>query len=194
MNHPHKPETGDYTPPENPCPRCALRNSLLAEGRCAPGDACLFVHSGRQIDRFLARNPAFAEGCLSDDFWERRAIAVRYAPAEASGRLIDDPDETVRRAVAVRAEGEALLHLARDEDREVRVTVATRLPPSELGRLMRDPDYAVRLQVARRLPHGSLLQMTDDPDPVVRKEIARRLPAFALSRLARDADPEVRAL
>lgn len=183
-----------YRPPENPCTRCVLRDHLLADGRCAPGDLCLFVHSGRQIDRFLQRNPEFAEVCLDDAFWERRAIAVRYAPLAAAARMIDDPDETVRRAVATRVEGEALLQLARDPDREVRVTVASRLPPAALGTLMRDPDYAVRLQVARRLPHGSLPQMTDDPDPVVRKEIARRLPAFALGRLARDPDPEVRAL
>lgn len=194
MNQDPSPETDGYRPPENPCSHCMLRDSLLADGRCAPGDLCLFVHSGRQIDRFLRRNPEFAEACLDDTFWERRAIAVRYAPIDAAARMIDDVDETVRRAVATRVEGDALLHLARDPDREVRVTVASRLPPAVLGKMMRDPDYAVRLQVARRLPHGSLPQMTDDPDPVVRKEIARRLPAFALGRLARDTDPEVRAL
>jgi len=184
----------DYTPPANPCTQCELREDTLPKGRCGPGDACLFVYSGRQIDRFLARNPEWAEFCLDDPFWERRAIAVRYAPQEAAMRLERDEDEVVRRAVAVRAEGPVLERMARDPDREVRITVATRMPPAGLARMLRDPDYGVRIHVARRLPHGQLPQMVDDPDPAVRKEIARRLPAFALSKLAADPEPEVRAL
>ncbi|THF59357.1 hypothetical protein E6O51_15290 [Pseudothauera rhizosphaerae] len=184
----------DYQPPQNPCTRCRLREDTLVRGACAPGDACLVVNSGRQIDRFLSRNREYAEACLDDPFWERRAIAVRWAPAEAAVRLIDDPDETVRRAVATRVTGDALLRLARDPDREVRVTVASRLPPELLDRLMGDADYAVRLQVARRLPHGRLPRMAKDPDLVVRKEVARRLPPFALSRMAHDPDPEIRAI
>ncbi|CAL93181.1 conserved hypothetical protein [Azoarcus olearius] len=184
----------EYTPPENPCAECELREDTLARGRCGPGDACLFVYSGRQIDRFLARNPEWAEYCLDDPFWERRAIAVRYAPLEAAMRLENDEDEVVRRAVAVRAHGDVLVRMARDPDREVRITVATRMQPADLARLIRDPDYGVRIHVARRLPHGQLPQLLDDPDPAVRKEIARRLPAFALGKLAHDPDPEVRAL
>ena len=185
---------GLYRPPTNPCTRCELRTTTLLEGRCGPGDACLFVDSGRQIDRFLARNREWAELSLHDPFWERRAIAAKWAPVEAIVSLIDDRDETVRRSVASRLDGEPLARLARDPDREVRVTVASRLPPPGLVQMMRDPDYAVRLQVARRLPHGRLPHMADDPDPVVRKEVARRLPAFALGRMARDPDPEVRAI
>lgn len=196
LDHEHEapPAGGDYSPPENPCAQCELREDTLAKGRCGPGDACLFVYSGRQIDRFLARNPEWAEFCLDDPFWERRAIAVRYAPQAAAMRLENDQDEVVRRAVAVRAEGEVLRRMARDPDREVRITVATRMAPADLPRMMRDPDYGVRIHVARRIPHGQLPQMVDDPDPAVRKEIARRLPAFALGKLAADADAEVRAL
>ncbi|MDX9700052.1 MAG: 4Fe4S-binding leucine-rich repeat protein, partial [Rhodocyclaceae bacterium] len=183
-----------YQPPRNPCTRCELRTTTLAEGKCAPGDACLFVDNGRQIDRFLQRNREWAELCLHDPFWERRAIAAKWAPVEAVHVLINDSDETVRRSVASRLDGEALARMAHDSDREVRVTVASRLPPSALTRMMRDPDYAVRLQVARRLPHGRLPHMANDPDPVIRKEVARRLPPFALGRMARDPDPEVRAI
>ncbi len=194
LNTEHTSIGHDYVPPHNPCSHCRLRADTLARGACAPGDACLVVDSGRQIDRFLARNREYAESCLDDPFWERRAIAARWAPAEAAMRLIGDHDETVRRAVASRLSGEALLRMAKDSDREVRVTVASRLPPAELERLMHDPDYAVRLQVARRLPHGRLPRMADDPDPVVRKEVARRLPAFALARMARDTEAEIRAI
>jgi hypothetical protein len=38
------------------CTRCAYRDTLLASDRCRPGDACLMVENGRQIDRFLRRN------------------------------------------------------------------------------------------------------------------------------------------
>jgi len=193
-DHPVPPPGDEYRPPENPCTRCELRADTLADGRCAPGDACLFVDNGRQIDRFLRRNREWAERCLHDAFWERRAIAVKWAPVEAVGALMDDPDEVVRLTVATRVGPELLARLTRDPDREVRIAVASRLPPPALERMARDPDYAVRLQVARRLPHGRLPRMADDPDREVRKEVARRLPAFALGRMARDEDAEVRGI
>jgi len=50
------------------CTRCVHRDTLLVSGGCVPGDVCLIVQSGRQIDRFLRRNREFAEGCLNDFF------------------------------------------------------------------------------------------------------------------------------
>jgi len=112
--------------------------------------------SGRQIDRFFRANPDEAAGYLADGFWERRAIAVRYAPLEAIPALARDPDEVVRRAVATRLPPAELAPLARDPDREVRITVAQRLPEASLFPLAGDPDYMVRVIVARRLSHGKL--------------------------------------
>ncbi|NTV97249.1 MAG: (Fe-S) protein, partial [Thiobacillus sp.] len=161
--------------PTADCATCPQRDTTLRAGRCVPGDICLIAHSGRQIDRFLRRNPDYAEACLADRFWERRAIAVRYAPLAAVRPLAKDADEVVRRAVALRLPADELADLMHDVDREVRITVAARLPIARLARMMADPDYMVRLQVARRLPHGSLPRLAHDPDREVRKEVARRL-------------------
>ena len=60
------------------CTMCPHR-ALLEKGKCVPGDICLIAQSGRQIDRFLRRNPQFAQENLADSFWERRAIAARNA-------------------------------------------------------------------------------------------------------------------
>ena len=57
------------------------------------------AQSGRQIDGFFRRNPEFAENFLKDSFWERRAIAARYAPVAALRAMPRDADEVVRRAV-----------------------------------------------------------------------------------------------
>ena len=65
----------DLTPVAD-CRCCAFRRSLLLSGRCAPGDACVVVDSGRQIDRFLRMNPELAPRYMKDPFWERRAIAA----------------------------------------------------------------------------------------------------------------------
>jgi hypothetical protein len=175
------------------CSACPHR-ALLAEGRCEPGDVCLMAHSGRQIDRFLRRNPEYAEECLRDFFWERRAIAARYAPLEALKQLPRDRDEVVRRVVASRLPVDELDAYMHDEDREVRMTVANRIAPERLNELVGDGDYLVRLTVAKRLPHGQLPRMAHDPEREVRKEVARRLPPFALGLMARDADAEVRRI
>lgn len=180
--------------PSADCAACPHRDTTLAAGRCLPGDICLIAHSGRQIERFMRRNPEYAEACLTDAFWERRAIAVRYAPSAAIRALAKDPDEAVRRAVATRLKDADLLGMMRDSDREVRITVAARLAPDKLHLMQSDPDYMVRLQVAHRMPHGSLPRMAHDPDREVRKEVARRLPAFALGRMAGDEDAEVRRI
>jgi len=179
-------------PPD--CASCPQRHTVLAAGRCVPGDICLIAHSGRQIDRFLSRNPEYAEACLKDPFWERRAIAVRYVALERVAELAHDTDEVVRRAVAIRLPPQQLSMLCQDPDREVRITVAARLPVEQLERMLDDEDYLVRQHVAERLPHGRLPRLAHDPDREVRKAVARRLPPFALHRMAADAEAEVRRI
>lgn len=180
--------------PRADCTTCPHRDTVLAAGRCEPGDRCLIAHSGRQIERFLRLNPEFAVDCLHDAFWERRAIAVRYAPVDAVRTLAHDTDEAVRRAVVTRLPPDELAAFIGDHDREVRITVASRLPPTRLYVMLGDPDYLVRQHVAQRIPHGSLSRLVKDEDREVRKEVARRLPSFVLSRMADDEDPEVRAI
>src|SRR5450759_4615853 len=114
------------------CSLCLFRGKTLLMGRCMPGDTCVLVESGRQIDRFFRVNPAYAEQYLRDTFWERRAIAVRYAPQKSLTDLIHDEDEVVRRAVAYRLPQTQLTQLIDDSDREVRMTVADRIAPEEL--------------------------------------------------------------
>jgi hypothetical protein len=60
----------------------AVSSRIIRTHVGTPGDACIRAHSGRQIDRFLRANPELAINYLSDIFWERRAIAVRYAPVD----------------------------------------------------------------------------------------------------------------
>ena len=175
------------------CSACPHR-ALLAENKCVQGDICVTAQSGRQIDRFLKRNPQFAPGYLKDGFWERRAIASRYAPLEMVRNQPQDVDEVVRRVVASRLPIDELDGYLHDTDREVRMTVAERIAPEQLTALLSDEDYLVRLQVAKRLPQGQLRRMVGDPDSEVRKEIARRLPPFALSLLAKDNDADVRRI
>lgn len=180
--------------PRADCTACPHSAILRPAGRCEPGDRCLIAHSGRQIERFLRMNPEFAEACLRDAFWERRAIAVRYAPVAAVRALAYDTDEAVRRAVVTRLPPEDLMPFVGDDDREVRITVASRLPASSLHVMLGDPDYLVRQHVAQRIPHGSLARLVRDEDREVRKEVARRLPPFALPKLAHDEDADVRAI
>jgi hypothetical protein len=175
------------------CSVCQHR-ALLAENKCVKGDICITAQSGRQIDRFLKRNPQFAPDYLGDGFWERRAIAARYAPLELIRKLPQDADEVVRRVVASRLPVNELNEYLYDTDREVRMTVAERIAPEHLTVLLGDEDYLVRLQVAKRLPHGQLRVMAVDYDREVRKEVARRLPAFALGLMAKDEDAEVRRI
>ena len=89
------------------CSLCPFRNKTLLMARCMPGDTCIFVESGRQIDRFFRVNPGYAEHYLQDEFWERRAIAARYAPQKALQALINDEDEVVRRIYAERRRSRA---------------------------------------------------------------------------------------
>jgi hypothetical protein len=175
------------------CTSCAYRE-LLANGNCEQGEICVSAQSGRQIDRFFRLNPEFAENFLKDGFWERRAIAARYAPLSALRAMPRDADEVVRRSVVSRLPKDELDAYLRDPDREVRMTVANRLDPEKLTGLLGDVDYLVRLQVAKRLPHGQLRRMAHDEDREVRKEVARRLPTFALRLMIRDEDAEVRRI
>ncbi|WP_255211213.1 4Fe4S-binding leucine-rich repeat protein, partial [Methylogaea oryzae] len=89
-------ELGEDCTPQADCGACPYRQSLLADTRCRPGDVCVRAMSGRQIDRFFRRNPELADRYLADDFWERRAIAVRYASPAAIAPLARDVDEAVR--------------------------------------------------------------------------------------------------
>jgi hypothetical protein len=121
-------ENVDETPKAD-CKTCPHRKDLLASAKCVPGDTCVKAMSGRQIERFFRRNPAFADDYAGDEFWERRAIAARYLSQQRLMTLINDPDEVVRRVLAYRLPIDALDLLIDDEDREVRITIADRLPP-----------------------------------------------------------------
>ena len=180
--------------PIGDCHGCAFRRNLLLAGRCTPGDACVAVQSGRQIDRFFRNNPQLAVQYLADPFWERRAIAVRYAPQEALPAMVRDADEAVRRAVAYRLPREQLALLIDDEDREVRITVADRLPVEQLEQMAADRDYLVRAYVVQRIPPGRLFRFIRDDDRQVRKLVAQRLPEISLGLMAHDPEPEVRRI
>lgn len=183
----------DITPVAD-CRACSFQASLLPSGRCTPGDTCVAVSSGRQIDRFFRRNPQLAERYLADPFWERRAIAVRYAPVEGLAPLKRDEDEVVRRAVAYRLPREQLGELMHDPDREVRITVADRLPVGQLEQMAEDPDYMVRAYVVQRIAPGRLFRFIRDDDRQVRKFVAQRLPEESLGLMSTDPEPEVRRL
>jgi len=91
--------------PKADCSVCPFRETLLPSARCLPGDVCVRAESGRQIDRFLKRNPHFAPDYLDDRFWERRAIAARAAeraPLAAARTLVEDPVAEVREIIAQR--------------------------------------------------------------------------------------------
>ena len=144
------------------CQQCRFHASHKQQGRCKPGDVCVLIESGRQIDRFFLFNPEYAKEYVKDPFWERRAIAARYVSQQLLITMMDDPDEVVRRAVAYRIPVEYLEKMIQDPDREVRITVADRLPLDQLEDMAEDPDYGVRLYVARRLAPGRLFRMIRD--------------------------------
>jgi hypothetical protein len=176
------------------CAGCPHAVTLLAAGACDPHDVCIEAVSGRRIDRFLRAHPDLAGDYLADVFWERRAIAARYASLEAIRPLAKDPDEVVRRVVASRLSPAEAAGMMGDPDREVRITVAHRVDHDRLLKMAGDPDYMVRVVVARRLSHGKLPRLSNDPEREVRKTVAARLPAFALARLLADPEPEVRRI
>lgn len=184
----------DHSRPIGDCRSCRFKSSLLLMEACIPGDCCVQVESGRQIDRFFRRNPHLATQYLNDVFWERRAIAVRYAPVERLSSMINDPDEAVRRAVAYRLPREQLVALMNDSDREVRITVADRLPVNLLEAMANDEDYLVRAYLAQRLPVGRLFRLMRDSDRQVRKWVAKRLPEESLGLMLDDPEPEIRRL
>ena len=174
------------------CLQCRFHSTHMRQGRCKPGDVCVLIESGRQIDRFFRCNPEYANEYVADGFWERRAIAARYVSQALLLNMMDDPDEVVRRAVAYRLPLEHLQKMIRDPDREVRITVADRLPLEQLEIMASDPDYGVRLYVARRLPPGRLFRMITDADRNVRKIVAERLPPVSLGLMASDTEADVR--
>lgn len=178
------------------CADCPYRDDLLAHGLCQPGDICARAHSGRQIDRFLRRHPNLAERYLDDGFWERRAIAARYAPIDLVRPLAKDPDEVVRRAVATRLPPAEFCEewrlLMRDPDREVRKEVARRLPPFALKRMVDDEDVEVRRVIAGRLLPADAIPLLADLDWFVRLEAAGQAPVEALAPLLNDPGNDVR--
>jgi len=187
----HNDGSEDITPLAD-CRDCSFRGDLLPSGRCTPGDRCVAIHSGRQIDRFFRQNPQLAVHYLADPFWERRAIAVRYAPVEALLPMIHDVDEAVRRAVAYRLPAEQLERMAADPDYLVRAYVVQRIAPGRLFRFIRDEDRQVRKFVAQRLPEESLGLMVTDPEPEVRRLVAARLHGEDVLEMLHDPDWTVR--
>ena len=184
----------NIAPAKGDCASCQYQSTLLVQLQCTPGDACIQVKSGRQIDRFLRNNPSLANQYLDNDFWETRAIAVRYASQNELIKLINDKDEVVRRAVAYRIPNDELVNMISDVDREVRITVADRITPEHLEKMANDSDYLVRVYVTRRLPKGRLFRMVCDVDQQVRTEVARRLPEVSLRLMADDTEMEVRRI
>ena len=181
----------EVTLPIGDCTFCPFRNKTLLMGRCMPGDTCVAVQSGRQIDRFFRVNPSYSGQFLQDNFWERRAIAARYAPQKDLQSLIN---EVVRRVVAYRLPAHQLQSWIDDPDREVRMTVADRINPESLELLAEDTDYIVRLTVVKRLPAGRLFRFIKDRDVQVRKQVAERIPEVSLGLMVNDSSDEVRRI
>ncbi|HKI59434.1 MAG TPA: 4Fe4S-binding leucine-rich repeat protein [Mariprofundaceae bacterium] len=190
----HEKSARDLKMPIGDCSQCPYRDSLLAEGHCKPGDACVAVESGRQIFRFFRKNPDLAIDYMEDDFWERRAIVAAFIPLIELNKLITDSDATVRRAVARRIPVMFLSRLMDDPDREVRILVAERLPAARLMKMRFDDDYLVRSMVAQKAPQGTLAHMMNDPDELVRKEVAKRLPKGSHVLMINDPSPVVRRI
>jgi LRV protein FeS4 cluster len=182
------------TQPIADCSLCPFRGKTLLMGRCMPGDTCVFIESGRQIDRFFRMNPNYAAHYLQDKFWERRAIAVRYAPVKLIYNMLNDEDEIVRRAVAMRLPPADLHLLIDDPHRDVRMSVAERIDLQKLEYLADDNDYIVRLAVAKRLAPGRLFRFIKDCDLQIRKCVAERLPEVSLGLMINDEAAEVRRI
>lgn len=182
------------TTPRADCNACDYSTTRLAGGSCKPGDACVVVESGRQIDRFFRNNPDLAQLYLDDHFWERRAIASRYSPIELLTALIHDEDEVVRRAIAYRIPIELLDPLITDPDREVRITVADRLPEVSLALMAQDPERDVRRIVARRMPAEMAMMMLNDSEWMIRFEAAMNVEPAAHEVLRNNPETEIRAL
>lgn len=203
----------DWTGAALSCTACPTRGPAV---RCEPGHACVHDRYARRIDRFFKWNPQHGNDFLHHPYFEVRAIACRHADVFHLQPLIDDEDETVRLAVALRLplhqvmrlrddphrevrirvamrlEGTDLLAMAQDADYYVRKLVARRLPTALLPRMLNDPEWEVRLEAAKRLTLPALLRLCDDPELLVRREVARRLPERQLARMAQDAEWEVR--
>lgn len=121
------------------CAGCPHRNDRLAQGRCAPGDACVKAYSGRQIARLCDRHPDRADRCADDPGLEVGKTVARRLPVEGLGLMRCD-DEGGRRAIAAR------------------------LPAGELPTLPRYPGWRVRLIVSERAPLETAQLLIDDAD------------------------------
>ncbi|MHB8851674.1 MAG: 4Fe4S-binding leucine-rich repeat protein, partial [Acidithiobacillus ferriphilus] len=172
------------------CDVCAERE--IPDLKCEPLHACVHDRYAKRVDRFFRWNPQIAKDYLQHGYFEVRACAARYADIFHLPALMNDPDETVRWAVAQRLPQRYLLRMIHDPHREVRIRVATRLDDRNLSAMMHDADYYVRLEVARRLPKGLLPLMMHDADVEVRRVVAKRIGVDALVKMLQDDDPGVR--
>jgi hypothetical protein len=173
------------------CAACA-HAALRAAGACEPGRSCVMDAYARRIDRFFRTHPALANDYLAHPYFEVRAIAVRHADLFRAAARRDDPDETVRLQLALRAPQGLLRRLRDDPHREVRIRVSWRIAEEDLSAMLRDADYEVRKIVARRIAPRLLAELMRDADLEVRRVVAARLPMPALWRMADDPAPEVR--
>ncbi len=183
----------DWQGREVDCGTCHYQG-LQSTGKCQRGHACVQDRYARRIDRFMRWNPSLANALLKHDYFEVRAIAVRFADVFHLPALINDPDETVRLQLALRLPQRTLLALREDVHREVRIRVAFRLDLPAMATMRDDPDYYVRQIVARRLPQALLVSMMADEQSDVRQEVAQRIDMPALLRMADDPAPEVRRI
>ena len=62
--------------PEANCADCPHRGSLLASGRCKPGDTCVKAMSGRQIERFFRQTRSEWRRRFLSGFMSRQPCAT----------------------------------------------------------------------------------------------------------------------
>lgn len=172
--------------------RCDGCPAVGAGADCQLGVRCAQDRLSARIERFFFANPQLADDWLTHPHFAVRVAASRRASLFRVVRLVTDPDESVRAAVALRAPQRLLERMAGDENREVRIRVAQQLAPSRLELMRNDPDYYVRAWVARRVPLQQLLAMARDPEPLVRFEVAQRVEPGSLRWFLEDEDLSVR--
>ena len=86
-------ETLDWQGKQIDCAGCAYE-TLLEDGQCEPGKACVEDRYARRIDRFFERNKALADGFLAHPYFELRAVAAKHATVFRLPPLLKDTEET----------------------------------------------------------------------------------------------------
>lgn len=173
------------------CGACRHR-SRRGPGQCGPGWACVQDRYSRRIERFFLLNPDLADACLTMPYFEARAQAARFATLFRLPPLLDDPDPAVRAVAILRLPATHAARRLNDPDRTVRVAVAHRLAPGDLLPLLSDRDGYVRLVAVRRIETGALPLMLRDPDPEIRAAVAERIGPAWLVHCLTDPEPLVR--